>query len=54
MAWPSSFDHVHMVNKGWSHEALMSMSVEEAAYWTKQQAAYDAAIAEAIRKAGEK
>lgn len=47
---PSPFDHVHMVNAGWSHDALMAMSVEEAAFWTRQQADYDRAVAEARRK----
>lgn len=40
-----------MVNKGWGHAALMEMSVEEAAFWTQQQAYYDKAVAEAIREA---
>lgn len=40
-----------MVNKGWRHDELMAMSVDEAAFWTSQQAEYDRAVAEAIRKA---
>jgi len=40
-----------MVNKGWRHEDLMEMSVEEAAFWIGQQAAYDKAVAEAVERA---
>ncbi|WP_457798092.1 hypothetical protein [Methylocystis sp. S23] len=43
-----------MVNKGWRHDDLTAMSVEEAAFWVGQQAEYDRAVAEAIRKAAEK
>lgn len=45
--------HLFLVEKGWTHEALNAMAEEEFLYWYDQAAALLKARAEAIRAAQE-
>ena len=43
-----------MVRRGWAHADLMGMTEADFAFWLQQTLAFDAAEAEARRKAAEK
>jgi len=40
-----------MIRRGWRHDDLTAMTVDEFVYWLDQQIEYDKKIAEAIREA---